>query len=71
MISGYDLQDIAMKKDQLRIDCRRNANEERRIRFLNAPKRLIGVDSQALDYQIAETRQNRDNFKEADRMESK
>ena len=59
-----------MAKEQAKINFRRNADEERRMRYLNAPKRLIGIDSQALDAQVAEMRQNRDDHKEADRMES-
>ena len=60
-----------MAKEQAKINHRRNADEERRMRYLNAPKRLIGIDAQALDAQVAEMRQNRDDHKEADRMESK
>lgn len=50
---------------------RRDANEERRIRYLNAPRRLIGIDTQALDAQVADIRKSRYEDKEADRMESK
>lgn len=63
-------QDHAIAKDQARINMRRDANEERRIRYLNAPRRLIGIDTQALDAQVAEIRKNRHDNKEADRMES-
>ena len=65
------IQDHAMAKDQARINMRRDANEERRIRYLNAPRRLIGIDTQALDAQVADIRKSRYEDKEADRMESK
>lgn len=58
-----------MAKEQAKIILRRNANEERRVRYLNAPQRLIGLNSEALDAQVAEMRQNRLGHKEADRME--
>jgi len=58
-----------MAKEQAKIMMARNANEERRIRYLNAPQRLIGLNSEALDAQVAGIRQNRLDQKEADRME--
>jgi hypothetical protein len=44
-----------MAKEQAKIILRRNANEERRIRYLNAPQRLIGLNSEALDAQVIYT----------------
>ena len=59
-----------MQKEQAKIDLMRRGNEERRLRFLNAPNRTIGIDSQALDAQVAAMRRNRDDEKEANRIES-
>jgi hypothetical protein len=59
-----------MQKEQAKILLMRNANEDRRRRFLDAPGRTIGIDCQALDAQVAATRRKRDDEKEANRIES-
>jgi RIB43A len=60
-----------MQKEQAKIMSMRNANEDRRRRFLDAPGRTIGIDCQALDAQVAAARRKRDDEKEANRIESK
>jgi RIB43A len=59
-----------MQKEQAKIMSMRNANEDRRRRFLDAPGRTIGIDCQALDAQVAAARRKRDDEKEANRIES-
>lgn len=59
-----------MQRDELRIKAKREANEERRKRFLNARSRLIGLDVAALDQQVAEKAQRRQREQEIARLES-
>ncbi len=60
----------AVTEDE-RIMRKREVFEKRRQNLLNARKRTIGVDVEALDAQVAEMRANRADDKEADRFESK
>ena len=60
-----------MAKQQAKIELMRNANEERRLRFLDAPGRTMGINSQALDAQVASHRRNREQEKESERIDSK
>lgn len=53
-----------MSKEDLRIRLKREANEARRIRFLNARTRVIGLDVDALNAQVAA--KNRMNAEEKD-----
>lgn len=59
-----------MQKQQAKIMSMRNANEDRRRRFLDAPGRTIGIDCHALDAQVAASQRKRDDEKEANRIES-
>ena len=58
-----------MAKDDARIRARRERDEERRQRFLNARTRIMGVDAAALDEQVQEMRRGRNDAKESDRLE--
>lgn len=48
---------------------KREANQARTERFLNARQRTLGLDLQALDAQVAEKKRNCQNNKESDRLE--
>jgi RIB43A len=65
------LQEQALAKEAARIKARRERDEIRRERFLNARTRIMGIDAEALDKQVAEMRQAREDGKDADRVESK
>jgi hypothetical protein len=57
--------DANLLKEEARIRLKRMQNNARRDRFLDARKRIIGVDVEALDAQVAEKRQlQSDNFDE-------
>ncbi len=71
MFGGNKLQDEVMAKEESRINRIREAHEQRRLRILNAKVRIIGIDVDALDAQVAEKRQNAHNKSESDRVESK
>eukprot|EP00981_Chlorochromonas_danica_P002070 scaffold420_cov169-Ochromonas_danica.AAC.30 len=58
-----------MARDEARVLKRREENEIRRQRYLQAKVRLIGVDVQALNQQVAEKHRLRQDEKEADRFE--
>ncbi len=60
-----------MAKDEARINARRERDEVRRDRFMNARTRIMGIDAQALDEQVSAMRRGRDEAKESDRMDSK
>lgn len=53
----------------MRILAKREANEQRRKRFLNARKRLIGLDVEGLNQQLAERDLNNEKMKETNRLE--
>ena len=59
------------KSDDDRIARKREVFEKRRENLLNARKRVIGLDVEALDAQVAEMRRNRADDKDADRFERK
>jgi hypothetical protein len=63
-------QDELLAKEEAKIQRTREANEQRRLRILNAKVRIIGLDVDALDAQVAEKRQNASNKNENDRLES-
>eukprot|EP01035_Chromulina_nebulosa_P018506 gene18506-24223_t len=70
MLTSYRSQDeAALSKEELRIQAKRQANEERRRRFLDARKRLIGQDVQALDQQVLEKQKNKAYEKDLDKLE--
>ena len=48
------LQDANLLKEEARIERKRRENAERRDRFLNARKRIMGIDVNALDQQVKE-----------------
>jgi hypothetical protein len=58
-------------KEDARIKQKRENNEIRRVRYLKARQRLIGIDLQALNAQIEEKRKNLETLNEADRLECK
>ena len=60
-----------LRKEQKNILGRRERDEERRIRFLNARTRIMGIDTQALSEQVNESRYAKELEKEEMRMESK
>ena len=64
-------QDELMAKEEARIKAKREANEQRRIRYLNAKVRLIGLDVQALDQQVLEKQQRKSQERDYDKFESK
>lgn len=66
MLSGND---SALSKEEARIQLKRAQNEKRKERFLSARTRLIGVDVDALDAQVAEMQRMKSDNKEADRVE--
>ena len=61
--------DAALAKEEARIALKRQQNELRRQRFLDARTRVIGVDVDALDAQVAEMTQRKADGKEAERVE--
>jgi hypothetical protein len=63
-------QDELLAKEEAKIQRTREAHEQRRLRILNAKVRIIGLDVDALDAQVAEKRQNASNKNENDRLES-
>lgn len=63
------LQQAQLDKEALRIQKKREANEARAKRFLDARQRSIGVDVAALDAQVAEKRRNQQNNDDSDRLE--
>lgn len=71
MFQGNKLQDELMAKEEAKIQRKREAFEQRRLRILNAKVRIIGLDVDALDAQVAEKRQNAADKTESDRFESK
>lgn len=58
-----------MAREEARIKAKREANEQRRLRYLNAKVRMIGLDVQSLDQQVAEKQRIKQSEKEADRFE--
>jgi hypothetical protein len=65
------MQDKSLQREELRIKAKREANEERRKRFLNARSRLIGLDVAALDQQVAEKEERRRREQEITKLERK
>lgn len=63
-------QDAALQMEEARIRMKREANERRRERFLDARLRTIGLDIVGLDAQVAEKRRNQQNDRESDKLES-
>ena len=56
-------------KEEARIRLKRAQNNARRDRFLNARKRVFGVDVDALDAQVAEKKQNASDGVDEDKLE--
>jgi hypothetical protein len=61
--------DAALAKEEARIALKRQQNELRRQRFLNSRTRIMGVDVDALDSQVAEMNKRKSDGKEAERIE--
>lgn len=53
-------------REELRLQARRERDEQRRQRFLNAKTRTLGVDTAALDRQVAEKRARKEAERAAD-----
>jgi hypothetical protein len=68
---GENLQDQAFRKEEARIRHKREVNRIRVERIHNSRNRLIGVDVDALDAQVAEMQRNRRNDKIEDRLDRK
>ena len=64
-------QEQALAREQSRINSRAERDEARRLKFLNARTRIIGIDTQALGQQCEEMRRKREEEKESDRQDSK
>jgi DNA polymerase III alpha subunit (gram-positive type) len=58
-----------MAREEARIKAKRDANEQRRLRYLNAKARMMGLDVATLDQQVAEKQRMKQNEREADRFE--
>jgi len=56
-------------REDARIQMKREANEQRRLRLLDARKRVIGLDVDALNEQVAEKERMRSDQKEVERIE--
>ena len=59
--------DANLLKEEARIKMKREANAARRERFMNARKRVMGIDVAALNAQVAEKKALVEAEKEADR----
>ncbi len=68
-VNALIFKDEVLAKEEARIKAKREANEQRRIRYLNAKARMIGLDVQSLDQQVAEKQRLKQNEKDADRFE--
>jgi hypothetical protein len=66
---GENLQDEALRKEENRIRYKREVNRIRAERIHNARNRLIGLDVDALDAQVAEVQRNRQNDRLEDRLD--
>ena len=64
------LQAIQERKEQMKLQFKRDANQLRNQRFLNARQRVIGVDVAALDAQVLEKRLAHEDNQELLRLES-
>ena len=58
--------DAALVKEEARIRLKREQNAVRRDRFLDARKRVFGLDVEALDAQVAEKAMNDQNAADAE-----
>lgn len=67
--TGGKTQDNTMSKEEARIKYKREQNEQRAARLQNGKARAIGLDIDALDAQVVEARYNRQQAKDADKME--
>lgn len=66
----FFFKDGALSRDEMRIKLKREANEQRRLRLLDARKRVIGLDVDALNEQVAEKERMKSDMKEIERLES-
>jgi len=66
MLAGTD---AALAKEEARIALKRQQNEMRRQRFLDSRTRVMGLDVDALDAQVAEINKQKADGKEAERIE--
>jgi len=68
-LAAKDPTDEALMKEEAKINNRRRQNAIRKERLLNARKRCIGVDVDALDAQVSEMRRSREHAVEQVRLE--
>lgn len=64
-------QQAAFDKEEARIRMKREANEQRAKRFIDARTRTIGVDIDGLNQQCAEKSQSNRDTQEENRLMSK
>lgn len=64
-------QEEVIAREDAKIQRKRDQNEQRRLRILNAKARIMGLDVQGLDQQVVEKQQQRQREKEADIFASK
>lgn len=60
-----------MSKEEARIQLKRESMEKRKEKLLNPRARVIGLDVDALDAQVAEVQKSRANMKQQDLIDSK
>lgn len=68
MLSEFGKQD-SLSKEEARIKMKREANEARRLRLLDARRRVIGLDVDALNEQVAEKERMKSDQKEIERLD--
>jgi len=59
-----------MSKEEARIQLKRENMEKRKEKLLNPRARVIGLDVDALDAQVAEVQKSRANMKQQDLIDS-
>ncbi|RYG95646.1 hypothetical protein EON65_55675 [archaeon] len=64
-------KEAQLAREQAKILKRREDNETRRQRYLQAKVRLIGVDVQALNAQVAEKERSRQNERDNNKYDRK
>lgn len=69
MLPGNNLQEAQLAREEAKILRRREENEIRRQRYLQAKVRLIGVDVQALNDQVAEKQRMKQHERDTDKFE--
>lgn len=62
-------KDAELAKEEVQARARKERCEERRVRFLNARERTIGIDKEYLDKQVKEREEQRLKAKEEEARE--